>query len=84
MRRGHPRGPVQNIEMKPPMNEEIEFDQLRVSRPIYDPTSNAQNHQKDESLGIMSKADAIANELGGVDVVLINSASDPPIVKLVD
>lgn len=85
MRRGRPRGPVRTIEVKPPMNEEIEFDQLRVSRPIYDPTSNAQK-QKDESLGIMSKADAIAKakELGGLDVVLINAASDPPVVKLVD
>lgn len=67
------------------MNDEIEFDTLRVSVPIFDPTSNAQK-QKDEPLGIMSKAEALAKakELGGLDVILINANSDPPVVKIVD
>eukprot|EP00553_Chaetoceros_curvisetus_P009668 CAMPEP_0204635444 /NCGR_PEP_ID=MMETSP0717-20131115/31487_1 /ASSEMBLY_ACC=CAM_ASM_000666 /TAXON_ID=230516 /ORGANISM="Chaetoceros curvisetus" /LENGTH=267 /DNA_ID=CAMNT_0051654189 /DNA_START=80 /DNA_END=883 /DNA_ORIENTATION=+ len=85
MRRGRPRGPVRTIEVKPPMNDEIQFDTLRVSVPIFDPKSNAQK-QKDEALGIMSKADALAKakELGGLDVILINDKSDPPVVKIVD
>eukprot|EP00594_Rhizosolenia_setigera_P017250 CAMPEP_0178965552 /NCGR_PEP_ID=MMETSP0789-20121207/16376_1 /TAXON_ID=3005 /ORGANISM="Rhizosolenia setigera, Strain CCMP 1694" /LENGTH=243 /DNA_ID=CAMNT_0020650611 /DNA_START=407 /DNA_END=1139 /DNA_ORIENTATION=- len=58
------------------MNDEIEYDELRVTTP------NAKG--KDEPLGIMSKADALAKakELGGLDLILINKNSDPPFVKL--
>lgn len=84
-RRGRPRGPVRTIEVKPPMNEEIAYDELRVSVANFSQTSNGKA-PKDESLGVMSKADAIAKakELGGLDVVLINENSDPPVVKIVD
>lgn len=86
-RRGRPRGPVRTIEIKPTMNDEIKYDQLRVSVPIFDLKSkNGNKKTKDENLGIMSKADALAKaeELGGLDVILINENSDPPVVKIVD
>ena len=84
-RRGRPRGPVRTIEIKPPMNEEIPFDEFRVSVPDFTKNPNGQV-SKDEVLGIMSKADAIAKakELGGLDVILINENSVPPVVKIVD
>lgn len=84
MRRGRPRGPLRTIEVKPTMNDEIQYDQLRVSVPNLSPTSGKQ--QKDEQLGVLSKAEALAKakELGGLDVILINENSDPPVVKIVD
>mmetsp|Transcript_10115 Transcript_10115/g.15172 ORF Transcript_10115/g.15172 Transcript_10115/m.15172 type:complete len:306 (-) Transcript_10115:36-953(-) len=84
-RRGRPRGPVRTIEIKPPMNEEIPFEEFRVSVPDYTPSASG-NIKKDVVLGIMSKADAIAKakELGGLDVILINENSTPPVVKIVD
>jgi translation initiation factor IF-3 len=83
-RNGRPRGPVRTIEVKPPMNDEINYDTLRVTVPNLNPTNGRQ--QKDEPLGIMSKADAIAKakELGGLDVILINENSDPPVAKIVN
>ena len=60
------------------MNDEIKFDQVRV---------NVQNKDgKDEPLGILSKSDALdkAKELGGLDLILINNNSDPPVCKIVD
>ena len=41
---------------------------------------------KDDSLGIMSRADALAKakEMGGLDLILINEKSDPPVCKIVD
>lgn len=85
MRRGRPRGPVRTIEVKPPMNEEIRYDTLRVSVPVYS-KSDSGKVPKDENLGVMSKAEALqkAKELGGLDVILINENSDPPVVKIVD
>lgn len=85
MRRGRPRGPLRTIEVKPTMNEEIQFDQLRVSVPDLSPSSSGKK-QKDEQLGVLSKAEALAKakELGGLDVILINENSDPPVVKIVD
>lgn len=85
MRRGRPRGPVRTIEVKPPMNDEIKFDRLRVSVPNLTPTDNGRP-QKDEQLGVLTKAEALAKakELGGLDVILINENSDPPVVKIVD
>lgn len=77
-RGGRPRGPVRTIVQKPPMNAEIKYDTLRVTTPS--------PKGKDESLGIMSKAEALAKakELGGLDVILINENSDPPVCKIVD
>lgn len=77
-RGGRPRGPVRTIVKKPPMNAEIKYDTLRVTTPS--------PKGKDESLGIMSKAEALAKakELGGLDVILINENSDPPVCKIVD
>lgn len=77
-RYGRPKGPLRTFEEKPTMNDEIEYDELRVTTP------NAKG--KDEPLGIMSKADALAKakELGGLDLILINKNSDPPVCKIVD
>jgi len=69
------------------MNNEITYSELRVSIPNFSPTSKNSNKQpKDEQLGIMSLNDALAKakELGGLDVVLINENSDPPVAKIVD
>eukprot|EP00557_Chaetoceros_sp_GSL56_P008471 CAMPEP_0176488462 /NCGR_PEP_ID=MMETSP0200_2-20121128/6723_1 /TAXON_ID=947934 /ORGANISM="Chaetoceros sp., Strain GSL56" /LENGTH=343 /DNA_ID=CAMNT_0017885449 /DNA_START=112 /DNA_END=1143 /DNA_ORIENTATION=- len=84
-RNGRPRGPVRTFEVRPPMNEEIKYDQVRVSIPDYTPTSSGKP-AKDQVLGIMSKAEALAKakELGGLDVILINENSDPPVVKIVE
>lgn len=84
-RNGRPRGPVRTFEVKPPMNEEIKYDQVRVSIPNYTPTSSGKP-AKDQILGVMSKAEALAKakELGGLDVILINENSDPPVVKIVE
>lgn len=77
-RRGRPRGPVRVIEQKPPMNEEITHDTLRVV------TQNPNG--KDEVLGVMSKSEALskARDLGGLDLILININSDPPVCKIAD
>lgn len=84
-RRGRPRGPLRTIEVKPPMNEEIKYDSLRVTVPNLTPSDNGRA-KKDEALGIMTKAEALAKakELGGLDVILINENSDPPVAKIVD
>jgi len=84
MRRGRPRGPVRVIEVKPPMNAEIKYDTLRVTVPNLSPTNDKQ--LKDTPLGVMSLTDALqkAKELGGLDVILINENSDPPVAKIVD
>lgn len=84
-RRGRPRGPVRTIEVKPTMNDEIKHDTLRVSVPDFSKDANGRGG-KDEVLGVMSKTEALAKakELGGLDVILINENSDPPVVKIVD
>jgi translation initiation factor IF-3 len=73
-----PRGPVRKTEYRPPMNEEIQQNELRVNVATKD--------GKDEPLGILSKAEALAKakELGGLDLILINDNSDPPVCKIVD
>jgi len=73
-----PRGPVRQTEYKPPMNDEIQHSEVRVNVATKD--------GKDEPLGILSKADALAKakELGGLDLILINDNSDPPVCKIVD
>jgi translation initiation factor IF-3 len=66
-------------EDKPPMNDQISFSEIRVM-------AASSSGGKDEALGIMSKADALAKakELGGLDLILINENSDPPVCKIVD
>ena len=68
--------PVQ--EVKPVMNQEITAPELRVVTP--NPGG------KDEALGIMSRAEALqrAEEMGGLDLILVNNKSDPPVCKIVD
>lgn len=63
---------------KPTMNEEIKQNQLRVVTP------NPKG--KDDSLGIMTREEALAKakELGGLDLILVNDKSDPPVCKIVD
>jgi len=60
------------------MNSGITQSELRVSVVTKD--------GKDESLGVMSKQDALAKaqELGGLDLILINGNSEPPVCKIVD
>jgi len=81
MARGPPRRRYQPIvkEVKPPMNEEITASQLRVVTPN-------PNGGKDEILGILSRAEALqkAEELGGLDLILVNNNSDPPVCKIAD
>lgn len=76
-RRGGPRQP-RRVEEKPPMNLEVPNIQLRVVTP------NPKG--KDDPLGIMGRAEALslAKDMGGLDLVLINAKSDPPVCKIVD
>ena len=70
------RAPVK--ERKPPMNGEIAQGDLRVTTP------NAKG--KDEALGVMTRDEALAKakEMGGLDLILVNPNSDPPVCKIVD
>lgn len=65
-------------EFVPLMNHEIQATELRVNVSTKD--------GKDESLGIMTKSDALAKarELGGLDLILINDNSVPPVCKIAD
>ena len=85
-KRGRPRGPVRQIEIKPTMNNEIKYDKLRVTVPNLSPQSDGKSQPKDEPLGILTLVEALAKakELGGLDVILINENSDPPVAKIVD
>ena len=71
------RGPPV-LEQKPPMNAEVPQGDLRVVTP------NAKG--KDEPLGVMSRDDALAKakEMGGLDLILVNPNSDPPVCKIAD
>jgi len=62
-------------ESKPKMNEQITFPTLRVVTP------NPKG--KDDPLGIMSleEANALAKDMGSLDLVLVNCKSDPPVLK---
>lgn len=64
------------------MNREIQHNELRVSILQID---KATFKESEEQLGIMSKLDALvkAKEIG-VDLVLINTNSDPPVAKIMD
>ena len=74
--RGRGRAPV--VEKKPPMNDEVPSTELRVVTP------NPKG--KDEPLGVMSKTEALAKAqaMGGLDLILVNPNSDPPVCKIVD
>jgi translation initiation factor IF-3 len=81
IRRGggrRPDGGRKVAEFVPLMNDEIKQTELRVNVSTKD--------GKDESLGIMSKAEALAKakELGGLDLILINDNSVPPVCKIAD
>lgn len=62
------------------MNQEITQSEVRVVIP------NPKGTGKDEPLGIMSKEEALqkAQDMGGLDLILINENSDPPVCKIVD
>jgi len=68
------------------MNNEIKYDKLRVTVPNLSPQSDGKSQPKDEPLGILTLVEALAKakELGGLDVILINENSDPPVAKIVD
>jgi len=72
MRRNNVKEPL------PTMNDEITASELRVVTPS--------PKGKDEPLGIMSLQEALdkAKEMGGLDLILINNNSDPPVGKIVD
>lgn len=83
-KRGRPRGPVRTIEVKPPMNEEIRFAELRVTVPGKS-DGNSSNNVKDEVLGVMSREEALAKAKEmKVDLILINENSVPPVAKIAD
>ncbi|KAL3788740.1 hypothetical protein HJC23_012296 [Cyclotella cryptica] len=75
---GRTRGAPKPTEFVPPMNDEITEKEVRVTV--------GTKEGKDEILGVMSKAQALAKaqELGGLDLILINPNSDPPVCKIVD
>ena len=60
------------------MNGEISPGDIRVTTPVAG--------GKDEALGIMSRDEALAKakEMGGLDLILVNAKSDPPVCKIVD
>lgn len=60
------------------MNDGIVAEELRVVTP--NPMG------KDVPLGIMSRTEALAKakEMGGLDLILVNNNSDPPVCKIVD
>eukprot|EP00428_Durinskia_dybowskii_P050735 CAMPEP_0170308918 /NCGR_PEP_ID=MMETSP0116_2-20130129/54910_1 /TAXON_ID=400756 /ORGANISM="Durinskia baltica, Strain CSIRO CS-38" /LENGTH=282 /DNA_ID=CAMNT_0010561123 /DNA_START=251 /DNA_END=1099 /DNA_ORIENTATION=- len=76
-RTGSNQGPATK-ELRPPMNREIDPIEVRVTAPT--PTG------KDEPLGIMHRDEALAKakEMGGLDLILVNPNSDPPVCKIVD
>jgi translation initiation factor IF-3 len=73
--KSYSKGPV--IE-RPPMNDEISASEVRVLTP--------NSKGKDEPLGVMSTSEALAKalEMGGLDLILVNPNSDPPVCKIVD
>lgn len=79
-RRGRPKGPLRTVEIKPTMNGQITQATLRVTTP------SATGNGKDEPLGVMTRAEALAKakEMGNLDLILINEHSDPPVCKIVD
>lgn len=68
------RAPQQ--EKKPPMNEELTYSELRVTTP--------NEKGKDQALGIMTREEALAKakEMGGLDLILVNPNSDPPVCRI--
>jgi translation initiation factor IF-3 len=66
------------LENRPPMNGDIKANELRVVTP------NPKG--KDEPLGVMNLQEALAKakEMGGLDLILVNPNSDPPVCKICD
>lgn len=77
-RRGGTRRQPRVIEVKPPMNRELPNTEMRVVTP------NPKG--KDDPLGVMSRDSALdlAKEMGGLDLIMINPNSVPPVCKIVD
>jgi translation initiation factor IF-3 len=77
VRRENSRAPPV-LEQRPPMNEEITAPELRVLTP--------NKLGKDEPLGILTRAEALAKakEMGDLDLILVNANSDPPVCKIAD
>jgi translation initiation factor IF-3 len=84
--RGRPRGPVRTTEVRPPMNELIQYESLRVTMTPESVDKSSNKPVKDIILGIMTKSQAIAKakEMGNLDLILINENSDPPVAKIAD
>jgi translation initiation factor IF-3 len=63
---------------RPPMNNEVPPVEVRVTYP--------NGAGKDEPLGVMHRDAALAKakEMGGLDLILVNPSSDPPVCKIVD
>ena len=61
------------------MNDEITQSELRV-------VISSSSGGKDEALGVMTRKEALARAQaeGGLDLILINDNSDPPVCKIVD
>mmetsp|Transcript_6850 Transcript_6850/g.19137 ORF Transcript_6850/g.19137 Transcript_6850/m.19137 type:complete len:318 (+) Transcript_6850:49-1002(+) len=79
-RRGRPKGPLRTIVELPPMNEGIDCPELRVSVMNTDVDGG-----KDEALGVLPRAEALAKAKAlGVDLILINAGSEPPVAKIAD
>jgi len=77
-RGGGRRGPPPKKEFVPPMNGEIKYSEMRVTIATKD--------GKDEALGVMTLDEARikCKELGGLDLILVNKNSEPPVCKIVD
>merc|ERR1712071_284905 len=77
-RRGGTRRQPRVIEVKPPMNRELPNTEMRVVTP------NPKG--KDDPLGVISRDSALdlAKEMGGLDLIMINPNSVPPVCKIVD
>lgn len=71
-----PRQAPQKVVDNTPINERIQFDEMRVTVDV--------PGEADEMLGVMSKADALAEaQRRDLDLVLIAAKSDPPVCKIV-
>lgn len=68
------------------MNDELEYETLRVVTQGDSTKTKPGQIPKDEPLGVMTKSEALAKakEMGGLDLILINPNADPPVCKIVD
>jgi translation initiation factor IF-3 len=76
---GRPRGNLRTIEERPPMNERITSESVRVVLP---PETGV---GKDVPVGVMPLSEALAMaEEKSVDLIVINEKADPPVCKLME